>query len=514
MKRKTRNSEKASEETLKKKIIYLRVTDLHYVLNGAIFSKNAKKEQLQQRILQLLKGREIEELEKELIVQKIDAIYTKSTSTTEKQKMYTTPGYNNSGISHTPYANNNNHNNNNNNNNNNSMTGFPIQPDVKLKKLAFFDILGTLLQPSTLVPNSQARLQEGTYYFHLTPQQATDIAMNRDIRNPAKAEYIIQVQLRFCLLETSCEQDDYFPPNVQIKVNGKICPLPNPIPTNKPGVDPKRPPRPVNITQNVKVSPTVANVISVQWQTEFNRGFVISCYLVRKLTSEQLLQRMKIKGIKPSDFTRGLIKEKLNEDADCEIATTMLRVSLICPLGKMRMTTPCRASTCMHLQCFDASLYLQMNERKPTWNCPVCDRAALYENLVIDGYFQDVIASSNLKSDDNEIQLQKDGSWSTLTNKNDTCNIDSQTRSLQKIEVIFDDIELITDQIPKSSAKSQSSSYSGSQKVESGKTKGSDTVDLTISDSEEDTPLSIVPASKNSQNSNQTKNKSVNGMSF
>jgi hypothetical protein len=59
------------------------------------------------------------------------------------------------------------------------------------------------------------------------------------------------------------------------------------------------------------------------------------------------------------------VKEKLNEDADSEIATTMLRVSLICPLGKMRMSTPCRASTCMHLQCFDASLYLQMNERKP-----------------------------------------------------------------------------------------------------------------------------------------------------
>lgn len=36
------------------------------------------------------------------------------------------------------------------------------------------------------------------------------------------------------------------------------------------------------------------------------------------------------------------VKEKLKEDADCEIATTMLRVSLMCPLGKMRMTTPCR----------------------------------------------------------------------------------------------------------------------------------------------------------------------------
>lgn len=46
---------------------------------------------------------------------------------------------------------------------------------------------------------------------------------------------------------------------------------------------------------------------------------------------------------------------------------------------------PCRASTCDHLQCFDASLYLQMNERKPTWTCPVCDKSALYDYLVIDG---------------------------------------------------------------------------------------------------------------------------------
>lgn len=117
----------------------------------------------------------------------------------------------------------------------------------------------------------------------------------------------------------------------------------------------------------------------------------------------------------------------------------MLRVSLICPLGKMRMTTPCRASTCSHLQCFDASLYLQMNERKPTWNCPVCDKAALYENLVIDGYFQDVIASNKLGEDDNEIQLLKDGSWSTLVNNKDMCNLDTPSKTNHKIE-ISDDI--------------------------------------------------------------------------
>lgn len=366
--------------------------------------------------------------------------------------------------------------------------GYPIHPDVKLKKLAFFDVLATLLKPATLVPsNTTQRIQEGSFFFHLTPQQATDIATNRDIRNVNKIEHTIQVQLRFCLLETSCEQEDYFPPNIVVKVNNKLCPLPNPIPTNKPGVEPKRPPRPVNITPNVKLSPLVANHIAVSWCTEYNRGYAAACYLVRKLTSSQLLQRMKTKGVKPADYTRALIKEKLNEDADCEIATTMLKVSLVCPLGKMRMATPCRSSTCSHLQCFDASLYLQMNERKPTWNCPVCDKAAIYDNLVIDGYFQEVLASTKLSNEDNEIQLHKDGSWSTHVKTNDSCTLDTPSKPVHKIEVVSDDIEIITTDPPKSSIN-QASVISNSE-PSSTTAPSNDTVDLTLSDSDDDLPL-------------------------
>jgi len=58
-----------------------------------------------------------------------------------------------------------------------------------------------------------------------------------------------------------------------------------------------------------------------------------------------------------------------------------------------------------------------MNERKPTWNCPVCDKAALYDNLVIDGYFQEVLNSNKLLPDVNEIQLLQDGSWENLVLK-------------------------------------------------------------------------------------------------
>ena len=80
----------------------------------------------------------------------------------------------------------------------------------------------------------------------------------------------------------------------------------------------------------------------------------------------------------------------------------------------MRMSMPCRPTTCDHLQCFDASLFLMMNEKKPTWMCPVCDSAAKYDDLMIDGYFQEVIKSAELPDEENEIILNQDGSWNPV----------------------------------------------------------------------------------------------------
>ena len=162
-----------------------------------------------------------------------------------------------------------------------------------------------------------------------------------------------------------------------VQVNQKLCPLPNPIPTNKPGAEPKRPPRPINITALCKLTATAANTINVSWAVEVGRGHTISIYLVESLSFMDLFNQLKAKGLRQPDYTKALIKEKL-ADKDQEIATTSCKVtmmiimmmmmimmtsckvSLACPLGKMRMNAPCRASTCDHLQCFDAQLYLQV----------------------------------------------------------------------------------------------------------------------------------------------------------
>jgi hypothetical protein len=254
-------------------------------------------------------------------------------------------------------------------------------------------------------------VQEQQFTFILKPSEATAISTSQyKTTEQNRLEYRTQIQMRFSLLETSCEQEDNFPPSICVKINGKLCPLPNPVPTSKPGGEPTRPPRPINITPLCKLSSTSANYISVSWAVEVGKAHTVSVYMVENLNYKDLLALLKAKGQRQPDYTRALIKEKL-ADQDQEIATTSCKVTLACPLGKMRMVTPARASTCDHLQCFDAQLYLAMNEKKPKWRCPVCNKPALMENLLVDGFFTELIGSSRLPPDEHEILLLNDGSW-------------------------------------------------------------------------------------------------------
>ncbi|KAG7257822.1 hypothetical protein CRUP_038593 [Coryphaenoides rupestris] len=240
-------------------------------------------------------------------------------------------------------------------------------PDVKLQRLPFYDMLDELIKPTSLSSDNSQRFQETCYAFALTPQQVQQISSSMDISG-TKCDFAVQVQLR----------------------------------------------RPINITSLVRLSTTVPNTIVVSWTSEIGRSFSMAVYLVRQQTSTVLLQRLRAKGIRNPDHSRALIKEKLTADPESEIATTSLRVSLLCPLGKMRLTIPCRALTCSHLQCFDATLYIQMNEKKPTWVCPVCDKKAPYEHLIIDGLFMEILNSC---SDCDEIQFTEDGIWSPMRSK-------------------------------------------------------------------------------------------------
>ena len=178
----------------------------------------------------------------------------------------------------------------------------------------------------------------------------------------------------------------------------------------------KRPPKPLIITSLCKLNTkSCLNQVTVSWvPRKDDKPYTLSIYLVEKLTPEDLLKKLKLRGQRDPQVTKNVISAKL-EDKDDEISTSSVKVSMACPLSMTRMTFPCRASSCDHLQCFDADMYIKMNEKKPKWVCPVCNKPAYYEHLFLDGFYIQLLLSPKFKAlTTNEIILNNDASWEAV----------------------------------------------------------------------------------------------------
>ena len=277
-------------------------------------------------------------------------------------------------------------------------------------------------------------------HFVLKLEQANAISMSREFKN-GKFEYSSQIHLRFCVADTFTSQDDLLPLNLVVRINNKPITLPAaPVPT-KPNMESKRPSKPIDLTPNCKLSPVVSNQLSFSWSQDVNnKNFCFTIYLVRKLTSNDLLNKLEAKGVTDPLVTKRLIINKLT-DTDNEISTTSLKGNLSCPLGKMRLRLPVRSTVCSHIQCFDAELYLQMNEKKPSWLCPVCDKKAEYKTLFIDGLFTQILKEA--PADSNEIEFTDDGGWRVVQNLNKTVTLTPQRRKIEEGEYSLSSLNIV-----------------------------------------------------------------------
>eukprot|EP00062_Callorhinchus_milii_P015687 gi/632966179/ref/XP_007899275.1/ PREDICTED: E3 SUMO-protein ligase PIAS4 isoform X3 [Callorhinchus milii] len=232
---------------------------------------------------------------------------------------------------------------------------------LRLTNLPFYEILDEVMKPTNLVPSNNERIQENQFGFTLTEKHRQQIICGFS-KSGGQA---VQVQLRICHTDTEFIQEDQYPPYLTVLANSRLCP--------------------------------------------FTRYSVV-LYLVRQQTTAELIHKLQVNETRSSEVSGELIRKKLRLEPENDITTTGLRVSLMCSLGKMRLSVPCRGITCTHLQCFDAALYIQMNEKKPTWMCPVCDKPAPYELLFVDQLFLDILEKCQ---DSTEVQFKDDGSWSS-----------------------------------------------------------------------------------------------------
>nr|AQS22596.1 e3 sumo-protein ligase pias3 isoform x2 [Pseudodiaptomus poplesia] len=130
--------------------------------------------------------------------------------------------------------------------------------------------------------------------------------------------------------------------------------------------------------------------------------------------ANQMLSRLIEKGLSSPEETELLLKKKLTEDENAKCIEAM-KVSLLCPISQTRMNFPCRATTCQHVQCFDADIFIQENEMNPkTWRCPVCQKPAHFQHLRLDGFFMSILRSPRLPPNAKDINLEYRIIWEPL----------------------------------------------------------------------------------------------------
>lgn len=326
------------------------------------------------------------------------------------------------------------------------VTDMSPMADVKFSSLPFYEELAVITQPTNLLPTSQIpsgrpSMQEFTIPFTLSVDHANLISTSRKLipvtdafsnLTQPRVEFDYMILIRFALSNIASRDkivDDTYPPSLLLKINSKPVTLPPSLPVNKLlHKETWKPARPVDLTPLIKISPTSPNTVLINWCqpthsynpniADITKRYVFTIHLVKKVNCDELTGKIKSKGIKSSEFTKSIIMDKLR-DEDTEIATTFLRASLQCPLGKMRLRSPGRSINCVHIQCFDLNFFIQMNEKKPTWLCPICDKKIAFDSLVVDGLFTDILASE-LANDTNEIQFIKNNDtieWSPVIRK-------------------------------------------------------------------------------------------------
>ncbi|XP_025208269.1 E3 SUMO-protein ligase PIAS3-like [Melanaphis sacchari] len=371
-------------------------------------------------------------------------------------------------------------------NNNVITSSLQTVTNYKFKKLPFFEVIDNIIDPTILEGTEKCTLgnlikgsRECMFTHTMTNDQVTLIAMNRDI-SYGKKEYLFQYQIRICQIKFgySGELTDYFPLELCIRIGNKTCPLPPKI-SNRIGVEARRIAKPINISHFLKLNPMLENSITVNWFPDGKR-YALALFIVRKLSPDDLIKKLQKKEARSSEETKNNIIKKLAV-SDSDIVPTSYRFSLVCPLGKIRMKIPAKSIHCDHIQCFDAGTFILMNEKKPTWMCPTCNKPCLYEDIRIENYFLEIVTSPKLENDSMEIEILADGSWIVFKENKNTENmniiLDTQENLIDYIDLDDSDNEISID--PK---KELGSKVSEGQKCENLKPH---LVGLTLDENEE-----------------------------
>lgn len=198
-----------------------------------------------------------------------------------------------------------------------------------------------------------------------------------------------------------------FPPTCEVRVNGVALQGSLKGLKKKPGTAP--PPdlgKTVRMTGQNRVEMVYVN----SQQPVQPKKFYLTVFLVEVTTVAQLVDKLKKGKYRSCEDIMAQMSNKASGDDD-DIVAGPQKMSLKCPLSFMRIQTPCRSALCVHPQCFDATSWFSCMEQTTTFLCPVCEKMLNPEDLIIDGYFNQILGDTPESVDD--VIVENDGQWHT-----------------------------------------------------------------------------------------------------
>ncbi|OQU99706.1 SAP domain-containing protein [Cladophialophora immunda] len=306
--------------------------------------------------------------------------------------------------------------------------------------------------------------------------------------------------------------DIAFPHNVELKCNSMEVKANLKGLKNRPGST-----RPADITSLLKKKPAnYPNTVEMIYALTTKKFFVVVNLVLQKQIDAMVAEIRRGRMITKDQVIREMRRKA--EDPDEIVATSMV-LSLKDPVGYTRITTPCRGVGCNHVQCFDAALYLQLQEQAPTWTCPICNRAAPWDQLALDQYVNDIL---NLTPKSVEaVNVEPDGKWHIQSEHETTSRRSNPTPSDDDDGDDDDDdgdlveirngpsfrlsnLETLTPhsvKTPPLSSREVSTAPSAAKQSGHSKKRPREVIDLTLSDEEDDGPAPKAPRTSNSYSS-------------
>lgn len=206
----------------------------------------------------------------------------------------------------------------------------------------------------------------------------------------------------FCASDDSGLQDVAFPHQSELRVNGDEIKANLRGLKNKPGST-----RPVDITNALRLRSNYMNNIEFTYALT-NKKFYLIVNLCKATSVSELVTTISSRR----KISEESVISELNKIAqDPDVVATSQVLSLKCPLSYMRLEVPCRSLSCTHLQCFDATSYLQLQEQGPQWLCPICNKSAPFDQLAVDGYVKAILEKTPKSLE--TVTIEPNGKWSS-----------------------------------------------------------------------------------------------------